>query len=60
MSDFVAIRKERKGGNKHIHPTIGLGLPLGEFCFYEVRPAMGEYIIRHAMLFVSSEQTAYL
>lgn len=35
MSDFIAIRKERKGGNKHIHPTIGLGLPLGEFCFYE-------------------------
>lgn len=35
MSDYIAIRKERKGGNKHIHPTIGLGLPLGEFCFYE-------------------------
>ena len=35
MSEFIAIRKERKGGNKHIHPTIGLGLPLGEFCFYE-------------------------
>ena len=35
MSEFIAIRKERKGGNKHIHPTICLGLPLGEFCFYE-------------------------
>ena len=35
MSEFIAIRKELKGGNKHIHPTIGLGLPLGEFCFYE-------------------------
>lgn len=35
MSEFIAIRKERKGGNKHINPTIGLGLPLGEFCFYE-------------------------
>ena len=35
MSDYTAIRKSRANGAKHINPTIGLGLPLGEFVFYE-------------------------
>jgi len=35
MKDFEPIRKQRKGGNKHVHPMIGVGLPLGEFSFYE-------------------------
>ena len=33
MSEFIAIRKERKGGNKHIHPTIGLGYLWENFAF---------------------------
>ena len=35
MRDYIAIRKSRANGSKHIKPTIGLGLPLGEFLFYE-------------------------
>ena len=35
MSDYVAIRKSRANGSRHINPTIGLGLPLGEFVFYD-------------------------
>ena len=35
MSDYVAIRKSRGNGSRHINPTIGLGLPLGEFVFYD-------------------------
>ena len=34
MSDYIAIRKSRANGSRHINPTIGLGLPLGEFVFY--------------------------
>jgi len=35
MSDYIAIRKSRANGSRHINPTIGLGLPLGEFVFYD-------------------------
>ena len=38
--DYITLRKTKTRGTKHTTPTIGLGLPLGEFCFYKPTVAL--------------------